>query len=307
MAHRWRSSGQLHVVHTAVFSLGHPSIPIEGRLVGALLHAGPDAVLSHATAAWWWDLIDDQPPVIEVSTESWARSCPGVIVHHRRSLDPTRHRHPTRHRRFPITSVAQALLDYAGQADLIKVRRALAQADYLRLLDLMAVEAVLGQGKPGAKRLRQALKRHQPRLAHARSWLETVFVPLCESAGLPLPELNARVAGWTVDALWREKQLVVELDGYDNHSTRAQIERDRCKELALRAAGFQVIRYTWEQVVHQPERVGADLATALGEPHRSATALGEPHRSASALGEPHRPATALGEPHRPELGARAAA
>jgi Protein of unknown function (DUF559) len=157
----------------------------------------------------------------------------------------------------------KTLLDYAAQADLIAVRRALAQADYLRLLDTTAVNEVLGQGKAGATRLRRAMKRHEPKLARTRSWLETVFVPLCESAGLELPEINARVAGWTVDALWRDEQVIVELDGYDNHSTRGQIERDRRKELELRAAGFLVIRYTWDQVVHQPELVAADLAAAL--------------------------------------------
>ena len=198
---RWRADGRLHPIHPGVHAFGHRSIPIEGRLVAALLYAD-DAVLSHATAAWWWGLIEDKPTVVQVSTTSWAKACPGVLVHHRRSLDPTSHR------RFPVTSVAQTLLDYASQVGLIAVRRALAQADYLRVLDQAAVAAVLGQGRAGAARLRQALKRHQPSLAYARSWLESVFVPLCESVGLRVPELNARVAGWTVDALWREEQVV---------------------------------------------------------------------------------------------------
>jgi very-short-patch-repair endonuclease len=68
-----------------------------------------------------------------------------------------------------------------------------------------------------------------------------------------------------VDALWASERLIVELDGYDNHSTRGQMERDRQKELELRAAGFLVIRYTWQQVMQRPDLVVADLRAALAQ------------------------------------------
>lgn len=263
MRHRWRTDGRLYLIHHRVYSLGHPEVPIEGRLVAALLYAGDDAVLSHATAAWWWGLVDDEPDAVEVSTRSWARSCPGVVVHHRRHIDKARHR------RFPTTTIPQTLRDYAATAALLDVRHALAKSDYLRLLDPADVQAACGQGRPGSAKLAKALGRHHPRLARTRSWLELEFIPFCEAAGIPLPEINLRLEGWTVDALWRQERVVVELDGYGNHSTRAQMERDRRKELQLRAAGFLVIRYTWDQVVHEPELVAADLLARLEERRRS--------------------------------------
>jgi hypothetical protein len=261
----WLKRGRLHLLHSGVYAVGHRSLAFEGRLVAALLYAGRDALLSHVTAAWWWGLISEQPPIMELSAPRRVIRSNGVVVHRRTTrLDSTRHR------RFPITSVAQTLLDYASMADLLDVRRALAQADYLRLLDRAAVDSALAQGRPGTAILRTALGQHQPMLARARSWLEVAFVPLCEAAGIPMPELNARVAGWTVDALWREERVVVELDGYDNHSTRAQMERDRRKELDLRVTGFLVIRYTRAQVLHQPELVAADLLARLAERQRLA-------------------------------------
>ena len=51
-------------------------------------------------------------------------------------------------------------------------------------------------------------------LAETRSVLEQRFLVLCEGADLPLPEVNASVVGLEVDALWREQQLVVEVDGH---------------------------------------------------------------------------------------------
>ena len=256
-ASRWRSDGRLHLLHPAVFALGHLSLPIEGRMLAALLHAGSTAVLSHRTAAWWWGLVDDEPRAIEVSSTGRSRSRDGVIVHRRRHLDATRHR------RFPITTLAQTFLDLAATQPLITVRRALAEADYAEVFDPVAVAAIAGRGKPGSSRLRLALRTHQPRLAHTRSEFERAFLAICESAGLPLPEFNERVGGWTADALWRHQRLVVELDGYGNHHTPGQIQRDRRKDLALRAAGFVVLRYTWEQLHEERDLVIADVRAAL--------------------------------------------
>jgi hypothetical protein len=243
-----------------VYAFGHRSIPIEGRMVAALLHAGPDSSLSHATAAWWWGLTDEEPVVVEVSSTGHSRSCKGVVVRQRRHFDTTRYR------RFPITTIRQTLLDFAAIASLTAVRRALAEADYRKLLDPDEVAAIAGRGRPGSARLRKALARHQPRLARTRSQLEREFLELCGRAGIPPPEVNARVNGWTVDALWRRERVVVELDGYDNHRTPAQIERDRRKELELRAAGFVVARYTWYQIKGEFEAVIADVLAMLEGP-----------------------------------------
>ncbi len=73
------------------------------------------------------------------------------------------------------------------------------------------------------------------------------------------------MAGWKVDAFWRRQRLVVELDGYGNHHTRAQIDRDRRKELDLRSAGFSVVRDSERQIDEEPTAVVADVLARLGE------------------------------------------
>ena len=247
----------MHTIHPGVYALGHSSVPIEGRLTAALLHAGPEAALSHATAAWWWRLIDPEPTVIDVSALGRCGSLDDVRVHHPRVIDATRWR------RLPVTTVPRTLLDLAAGASIELVRRALAQADYRHLLRVEAVAAVCGQGRPGSTLLRAALERHEPRIAMTRSELERRFLELCEAGGIPLPEVNAVVEGWTVDALWRRERVVVELDGRDNHSSPGQIERDRRKDLQLRAARYVVLRYTWAQVTFEAVAVTADVTATL--------------------------------------------
>jgi hypothetical protein len=240
-----------------VYALGHPAIPIEGLLVAALLHGGAGALLSHQTAAWWWGLMEHQPIVIDVSALGRCGSVKGVRVHHPSTLPGTRWR------RLPLTTVPRTLLDVARTASLEQLRRALAQADYRRLLNIDQVLTVCRRGCHGAAQLRAALEQHEPRIAMTRSELERRFLALLEAAGLPLPEVNVVVAGWTVDALWRTERVIVELDGRDNHSSPGQLERDRRKELELRRAGYVVLRYTWAQVVFGWPAVLADLRATL--------------------------------------------
>lgn len=82
---------------------------------------------------------------------------------------------------------------------------------------------------------------------------------------MPLPEINAEVLGWEVDAVWREQRVVVELDGPGNHRSPAQIRRDRRKELELRAGTFIVLRYSDEQIYHHSSAVTAELRETLSE------------------------------------------
>lgn len=261
---RWIRDGYLHRVLRGVFAVGHAAPNIQADLAAALLYAGPDAALSHGTAAWWWGLIENAPSTINVSTPRRCRSLRGIKVHQRRPLPRVWHKG------LPVTTVAQTALDFATKASLNRVRTVLANAEYHGLLNVAVVQAHLGQGRPGSVKLRKALERHQPRLAHARSPKEVEFFALCERFGLPLPEVNARVAGWDADFYWPEHGLVVEVDPPGNHHTPAQIDRDRRKDLALRAAHLVVHRYSREQLERTPEAIATDVTNALASGRRAA-------------------------------------
>ena len=83
---KWASAGYLRRVLPGVFAVGHAAPSIAGDLAAALLYAGPGAMLSHATAAWWHDLLEARPFTIDVTTPRRCRSLPSanIRVHDRR-------------------------------------------------------------------------------------------------------------------------------------------------------------------------------------------------------------------------------
>jgi hypothetical protein len=256
---RATEAGFLSRVYPRVYAVGHRAPSVEADLTAAVLYAGPGAMLSHATALWWRGLIDKQPRRIQVTTPRRCQSLPQVKVYGRRD------RPRVWHKGLPTTSVEQALLDFAATAPIERVRYALANADYHKVLDIEALHALAGCGRPGSVKVRTALKRHDPKLARTRSPLERVFLPLCEKYGVPLPDdVNVMVAGVLVDAVWWRQKLVVELDGKDNHSSWGQIQRDRSNEMRLRAAGFDALRYGTLQLEEEPALVAGDVIRRTG-------------------------------------------
>jgi very-short-patch-repair endonuclease len=254
---QWVADGYLHRVHPGVYAVGHRAGPIEADLAAALLYAGPGAMLSHQTAAWWWGLTNRRPEMIHVSTRRQCGSVNGVCVHARRSLERLLHNGLT------VTTVPQTLLDYASRMPFEDVRYVLAEADYHRLLNHEAVEAICGRGKAGAKQLRNAVEVHWPDLARTRSKLERDFLFLIEAGGLPRPQVNVKVCGFRVDCYWPAQKVAVELDGPQGHSTERQVSRDHGRDLTLRAAGIVVRRYGPRQVYWQKESVLADLRSIM--------------------------------------------
>jgi very-short-patch-repair endonuclease len=74
--------------------------------------------------------------------------------------------------------------------------------------------------------------------------------------------VNQRVEGFEVDLVWRDRNLIVEIDGYAFHSMRRSFEQDRRRDQRLVSRGWRVIRITWRQMQDEVLLV-ATLATAL--------------------------------------------
>jgi very-short-patch-repair endonuclease len=129
------------------------------------------------------------------------------------------------------------------------------RADLLRAVDE-------GANRPGVRKL-AAIVGGADEPAFTRSEAERKLVELVRAAGLPPPRTNARIAGLEVDVVWMQQRLVVEVDGWTYHRTRAAFERDRRRDARLLVAGYRVLRITWRQLTREREAVIALLAAAL--------------------------------------------
>ena len=96
---------------------------------------------------------------------------------------------------------------------------------------------------------------------------------LIREAQLPEPKTQVRIAGYTVDLLWPDHRVVFEIDGYTFHTSRFAFDRDRRKDAALKAAGYDPNRLSRDQVVFEPYLAVAAISAALA---RAAQAPGRP-------------------------------
>jgi very-short-patch-repair endonuclease len=186
---------------------------------------------------------------------------PGIRVHRTRALD---RRDVRTCDGVPITTPARTLLDLAGEASARELERALAEAHVRRLTshrDLLSLLARHGR-RPGSPEIRRFVEGDRGAQL-TRSQAEERFLALMRAAQLPMPDVNVRIGPIEVDFLWREERLVVEVDGFRFHASRAAFERDRLRDAELQASGFRVMRVTWRQLTRTREATLARIASAL--------------------------------------------
>ena len=67
-----------------------------------------------------------------------------------------------------------------------------------------------------------------------------------------MPEVNARLGPYEVDFLWRPQRLIVELDGFEYHSSREAFEADRRRDRDLQLRGYDVLRFADSELDESP-------------------------------------------------------
>jgi Transcriptional regulator, AbiEi antitoxin len=175
--------GRLHRLHRGVYAVGHRALPLLGRETAALLACGPEAVLSHHSAAAVWRLMpdDDADRPVEVTLlQGQSRSRAGITVHRGR-LEPRDVRLVAGLR---ATVVARTLADLAPRLDSRALERVVADALARRLVDAAQLT--------GHPRLRD-LVGSGPRLT--RSEAERRLLAWCVPPAFPCPRRTSRSQG----------------------------------------------------------------------------------------------------------------
>jgi hypothetical protein len=245
--------GRLRSVYRGVYAVGHDAIPLRGTLTAALLVVGEGSALSHRTAAGLWKILPSLPPFVELATTtSRARSRPRLVVHRTRTLDCY-----TRDG-LPVTAPLRTLLDLAATRPRAEVERACSEALVLRLVAPEALGTATGPGSAILARIAGE------GIAPTRSELERRFLKAISD--LPRPLVNERVGPYLVDFLWPSVRLVVEVDGARFHDHHIARRRDHARDTELQLRGYLVVRFTWQDVVREPETVAARIGRLVTRP-----------------------------------------
>lgn len=266
---RWRALYYgVYAAHDGV--LTRPSL-----LWAAVRRCGPNAVLSHRTAAELDGLIDDTGllnPVhvtiprherVRFSQADLRRDLPRIVVH--RSSRLASARHPAR--TPPRTRLEETLLDMTDQAETFEVAfgwlstactRRLVTADIIR-------EAV--RHRPRLRWRADVLRALEEIAEGVMSNLERQFLRRVERPHrLPKPRRQTRMRRGSknayLDNLWAEYGVAVELDGLVTHNAETRWQ-DIHRDNQFAADGIITLRYSWADVMFRPCQVAAEIAAVL--------------------------------------------
>ena len=246
----------------ATFS-GEP--PRQAQLWAAVLAAGPEAVLSHESAAEVAGLADKPQRIIHVTIAAERRVAriPGLDI--TRSARVREAVHPAR--LPPQTRVEETVLDLAAAAATLDdaigwVTRALGRT--------LATQADLRAAMALRQRMRwrgELTELLSPDAEGMHSVLEVRYHRDVERPhGLPAGSRQAqfRVGSRKAfrDRFYQEYLTVVELDGRATHTIDRRWDDIR-RDNATSAGGILTLRYGWLEVTKQPCQVAAEVTLAL--------------------------------------------
>jgi very-short-patch-repair endonuclease len=235
--------------------------------MAAVLASGPQAVLSHHSAAALWGLRGYSERAVEVTVPYKSTSSQQIRRHVSRLPPDERGIEEG----IPVTTVPRTIFDLAATEPVDVVEGLLREMEFLELRDLLSLRDLVERypGKRGVRKVRVGLERlEEEPVGRKRSKLEERFAPFLRVHRLPHPRFNDWILlgdkRFQVDCHWPDRRQIVELDGWQGHKTRTAFRDDRARDRKLRVAGYSVTHITWNQLDDEPEEVAADLRVLLG-------------------------------------------
>lgn len=267
-----RATGRLRVLHRGVYVVG--SIPLDRRFrwSAGLLASGSDSALWDASAGAILGLTESRwpngrgiAPVEVVVPAGRHPSHQGIRAHQSASLcsgDGTGEGviEVIEWEGMRVAGPTDTLLALACRLSRTRLERAVNAADRARLItpEKLRLEIENRRGASGLPALRALLDRSS--FALTDSELESRFLRIVLSAGLPKPLTQVKLNGHRVDFFWRDLGLVVETDGLTYHRTAMSQSRDLRRDQAHTLAGLTCLRFSHAQVVYETGEVRRTLS-----------------------------------------------
>lgn len=266
--------GELERRLPAVYAVAGAPRTWRQDLMAAVLDAGvgAGAAVSHRAAAILLGIARrGAPEVVEISvTRSRSARLPGVIVHRSGDLLPE---HVLVVDGIPCTGPLRTLVDLGAVEPRWTVvdayERALQAGQVTELGAEWMLTKLAARGRNGSGVFRwvldtRALSGASPHPGLLEPRMARTLV------GLPAPEYQFKVFdedGTFVaqpDFAYPALKEAIEVDGFEAHGTPNAMTSDFEREHRLRAAGWNVTRFTWFHVVKRPAYVRQVVAAVLG-------------------------------------------
>lgn len=240
------------------------------RLAAAVAALGPGAVGSHQDAALVHGLtLLDRPATGYLSV---SRSTKAAVRSSRRSGVRERVTWLPRDQvviagRVPVTTVPRTVIELART---IPFRAGVVVADSALGLDktskdeLGAVIKLCGRW-PGIERARQVVAFADGK---SESALESIARVAFAEGGLPPPRLQAWLGDrydviGRADFYWPEFRTVAEADGAIKYADPEQAQLQLRRDALLRAAGYEIVHFTWRDITLMPQDVCRAIQAAF--------------------------------------------
>lgn len=234
-------------------------------LIRAAVASLPDAVVSHesATHLLRFPALPPLRPTVTVHSRT-THTFPGVTVRRNSDLEPG---HVLRVEGVRVTGILRTLLDLAAVVDehvLDEVVEALVIAGRVQIPELgQFVQSLRRRGKPGMTTIDSVIQRRRGENA---THLERLGLEVLRQGGVPEPVLQYP-APWNVDeridAAWPPALAGVEWDSRAWHSTLERMSDDRRRDRQATLTGWVILRYTWQDLTCDPQRVSDEVRSVL--------------------------------------------
>jgi Protein of unknown function (DUF559) len=225
------------------------------------------AVPSHQTAARVHQIAvpdEDRVQHVTVTREQRRRRRPDLHFH-TRSIGCGE---VERREGIPVTSIARTLADLTTSLERTRAVWALDDALRRRLCGKPDIIAVIERWRGGTGCV-SARERLDEADGVAESILETAGRLALRDRGVPLPvpQHELRAPDGTLiarlDGAYLREKVALEFDGADPHGLPEAIFRDRWRQNRLPELGWTVLRFTWWDVMRDPDGVAAIVLRTL--------------------------------------------
>jgi Transcriptional regulator, AbiEi antitoxin/Protein of unknown function (DUF559) len=230
-----------------------------------------EAVVSHESAGRLHQF-DGLPWIMPTVTVPHRRTYifEGVVVHQSTDISDDQ---LVLINRLPVTNPERTIIDLAASVSERRIDWILDRALSSGSVDLERLALLFAdigrRGKPGTTSIRKLLEKRGQEYVPPDTVLEQRLLAIIENADLPRPTPQftptwLAPTNGRVDLAYEDHRLIIEGDSRKWHLLMKSFETDRQRDNQAQLAGWRILRYTWRQIVDEPEMITSSIGRALG-------------------------------------------